>query len=102
MQWVTTYFLTGDGIVDVFSKNRVADGEGFDENSLTCYFESEYSETANPHCAKTCEFSEIADFTPDDRESLETIFSLWSGLTPEMKSGFLHMIEAAAKVYTGR
>ncbi|MCL2120047.1 MAG: hypothetical protein FWH27_16645 [Planctomycetaceae bacterium] len=79
-----------------------ADGEGFDENSLTCYFESEYSETANPHCAKTCEFSEIADFTPDDRESLETIFSLWSGLTPEMKSGFLHMIEAAAKVYTGR
>jgi len=41
-------------------------------------------------------------FSPDDRQALETIISLWPGLLPEMKIGVLHMIEAASKVYTGR
>ena len=41
-------------------------------------------------------------FPPDDRQSLQTIISLWPGLSAEMKIGILHMIESTSKVHVGR
>jgi len=56
----------------------------------------------NSHCAKTCALLESPTFSPDDRQALDTIISLWPGLVADMKIGILCMIESASKVYAGR
>ena len=49
----------------------------------------------NPCAAKSVALLENPTLSPDDRQALETIISLWPELTPETKIGILKTIEAA-------
>jgi len=88
-------FSEGCRIVSVLSKKRVTDGEGFDENDVTSFIENEYDKSDYPNCAESCALLENPIFFPDDRQALETIFTLWPRLSPETKIGIMKMIEAA-------
>jgi|GEM_PF-3038692 len=52
-------------------------------------------ECENSHSAKSCALLENLTFSPEDRQALKTINSIWSELPPEIKIGVMKMIEAA-------
>jgi len=47
------------------------------------------------HSAKSLAFGENSTLSPDDRQALATIITLWPELLPEVKIGVLKMVDAA-------
>jgi hypothetical protein len=74
---------------------------GFETESVSLYSNSELRHSENFGVPKSVPLLDNPAFHPDDRQSLQTIISLWPGLSAEMKIGILHMIDAASRVHAG-
>ena len=85
---------TSNEIINAYSKSDLIPPRGIDENSITIGKEKRYIDWNNLGCAKTCAFSDISAFLPDDRQALETIIKLWPELPSEVKINILKIIEA--------
>jgi len=71
------------------------------KESCKPYYNNGLCDFQNSHCAKTCALLGNPALSPDDRQALQLIISLWPGLPPEMKMGIHHMIDAASRVHAG-
>jgi len=71
------------------------DQVGLQPGNITCCEHSELCNSENYCGAKYGAFSETPVLSPADRQALETIFTLWPGLPPEVKVGVMKMIETA-------
>ena len=72
-----------------------AEEQGFDENDASHYLECECENSLSPSGTESVTLADDLSLSPDDRQSLETIISLWPTLTLETKIDILKTIESA-------